>query len=437
MSIIVYSYIEPSFQEIPSSFCWGLEVDKIYQDIGSRYQLDKLFADCQQNPPQYLLIQGLEELGDNLAEVWRALDFLESLSVEIIAVNQPYNSSQFKVIGSEEKREKLTKIWRDIEQKIYSHKLKKSHAEKRLRAHLPPGKAPYGYQRGQENYLINRATAPIIRSFFERFLLYASLTDSVNYIKRKYNKKIALSTALNWLKNPVYRGDLAHKNKTIMANTHTAIISREESAQIERILKSHRRFSSRSTSARHCLAGLIKCQTCDSLYKINQVNQKRKEQKYLYLTPVQCFKNMPCPSLIYEKILKEIINIICQKLPQKSTNFNQINIEEVAEQFKSNIISKQQILSKLDNFIKENILDIKTAEIRKYQLNQEIVELKEKLAQLPPANLVKMSSDLALPQFWHDLSEPEKRFYLREFINQIYLDYNDNHELIINLEFVF
>ncbi|MCY7278155.1 MAG: recombinase family protein, partial [Phormidesmis sp. CAN_BIN44] len=54
-----------------------------------------------------------------------------------------------------------------------------------------------------------------------------------------------------------------------------------------------------------------------------------------------------------------------------------------------------------------------------YTLRTEIAQLQDKLAQLPPANLRAIAQTVSIPQFWLDLSEPERRFYFREFIRQI------------------
>jgi hypothetical protein len=45
--------------------------------------------------------------------------------------------------------------------------------------------------------------------------------------------------------------------------------------------------------------------------------------------------------------------------------------------------------------------------------------LQSKLDQLPPVNLERIAKTISLEQFWLDLSESERRFYLREFIKKI------------------
>ncbi len=49
------------------------------------------------------------------------------------------------------------------------------------------------------------------------------------------------------------------------------IISKEESAQVDRILRSNSRLSSRTASAPYSLAGLVLCNQCQQKMNINRV----------------------------------------------------------------------------------------------------------------------------------------------------------------------
>ncbi|MBE9222858.1 recombinase family protein [Cyanobacterium stanieri LEGE 03274] len=437
--IITYTYTNSIIDHLVESFFWGLEVDKNYQDIDSRDALNQLFSDCLNNSPNYLLIRSLHELGDSFADILRAIAFIESLNIEIIAIDQPYNSSQFKKISNPNQADKLHNIWQEIEKIIYQRKLQKGHGKNRLKNLPPPGRSPYGYQKGKEGYIINRSTAPIIKDFFEYYLKYASLRDSVRYLKEKYNKKISHSTALQWLKNPVYRGDLAYKNNCIISNTHTPIISREEASQIDRLLKSHRRIPSRSASSPHCLSGLVRCKICNSPTKITTVTQRRKQIKYVYITPINCPQEKSCSSWNYQKILVETINIICQDLPIIVNHINSPDVNIINQQIAQLIKEKKQIKNNLKSLVLNNILDKETAQIRTIKIENEISQLNNKLNSLPPNNLTDMIENLSLQQFWYDLSEQEKRFYLREFIKKIYiipnLQYSKQYQL--ELDFIF
>jgi hypothetical protein len=82
------------------------------------------------------------------------------------------------------------------------------------------------------------------------------------------------------------------------------------------------------------------------------------------------------------------------------------------------------------------ILDNTTADLRTYTLRSEIAELEQQRSQLPPANLPEIAQTLSIPQFWQDLSEAERRVYLREFIRQIQLR-REGNDWSVAIQFVF
>jgi hypothetical protein len=50
--------------------------------------------------------------------------------------------------------------------------------------------------------------------------------------------------------------------------------------------------------------------------------------------------------------------------------------------------------------------------------------------------LLAIAQLVSIPQFWLDLSEPERRFYFREFIRQIQI-HRDGGEWRIAIDFIF
>ena len=83
------------------------------------------------------------------------------------------------------------------------------------------------------------------------------------------------------------------------------------------------------------------------------------------------------------------------------------------------IVSQQAILDQLSVLIETGVLDQETAKLRRYKVQTEISQLESQLAILPLVNLPSVAQAVSIPQFWMDLSEVERRFYLREFIRQI------------------
>lgn len=326
---------------------------------------------------------------------------------------------------------------------IAGQKIREGHARNRLNALPPPGRAPYGYKRGKDRYAIDRTTAPVVKDFFEQFLLYGSLRGAVRYLTKRYGKKISTSTAQRWLTHPVYRGDLSYQDGEVVRDTHTPLISREEAAQIDRLLRRNRRFAPRTASADRSLAGLVWCERCGSSTTVTKVTIKGKSQFYLYLRPTQCGQKTEtdtgCKSMPYDRILDQVIEAICQTLPPavanlQSAQVGSLKFGEVKQQLERSLAEKEGILEQLPRLLTQGILDESSAQLRTQTLRQEMAILRSQLEQLPPVNLQELVQAVAIPQFWQDLSESERRFFFREFIHQV--QFSPDHEGI-SLRFVF
>ena len=296
---------------------------------------------------------------------------------------------------------------------------RQGHQRRRHQGLPPPGKAPYGYRKSRDCYLLDRTTAPVVKAFFDYFLRSGSLRGAVRYLEKRYGKKISLGTGQRWLRHPVYRGDLLYCDQTILANTHAAILSRDEAAQIDRLLRSHSQYPRRSASAPHCLAGLVHCQSCSSRYVVSSVTRRGQKKSYLYLRPQACPHRPKCSALNYGEVLATLIKFICDHLPSAAAVVDQPSVTARKQQLQREWQKRQWICEQLPALAQQGILDIETEQQRHYQLQGEMAQLQQQIDRLPPDDLLPMINAVSHPQFWHDLSETERRFYLREFIRSI------------------
>ncbi|MBW4632709.1 MAG: recombinase family protein [Iphinoe sp. HA4291-MV1] len=432
MKIFAYTYSDPLLEPIPDPTTWGWELDLIYQDLGKRTELQQLLNNCKTESPDCLLIRCLEELGDTVEEVSSCLAELEAMGITLIAVEQDYNSSQ----QTPNLRAELLKLLYEIQRQQRSRRIRQGHARNRLDAAPPPGRAPYGYRRGKGKYTIDRTTSPVIKDFFEHFLLYGSLRGAVRYLVKKYSKKISVTTGRRWLTNPVYRGDTAYQNGEIISNTHAPIITKEEAAQVDRLLRRNSRLPPRTASAPRSLAGLVVCHECQSYMTVTRVTMRNQEKEYLYLRPINCPKHPKCRALSYQEILEQTIQAVCRDLPLAVVGINFPQLDAVKNNLSEGISRQQEILNQLPSLLATGVLDAQTAQLRAYKLRTEISSLQAKLATLPPVNLRSVAQAVSIPQFWLDLSEAERRFYFREFIRQIEIIRQDK-EWKLQIIFIF
>ncbi|MDB9313173.1 recombinase family protein [Spirulina sp. CS-785/01] len=425
--IFAYLYSDPLLESPPDAGIWGVECDRVFRDLGNRTQLHTLLQTCEDTPPDYLLLRRLEELGETLEQVSQHLSHLEGKDIEIITTEQSYTSSHptFLQLLSEIQREQRRR------------RLRRGHAKNRIKRLPPPGKAPYGYRRGKERYILDRSTAPLVKAFFERYLLFGSLREAVGYLEKKYGKKISVTTGQRWLTNVVYRGDLQYQNGEVIANTHIPILTREEAAQIDRLLRRNRRLPPRTASASHSLTGLVVCQHCDSSMRITRTTSRGKGKDYCYVRPVSCPNRPKCKGIPYETLLNRTVYTICQTLPQAVSQQPGTDLGAVRGGIMAQIGEKQVICQQVADLHQQGILDATTADLRQYQLQTEMAQLQEKLSQLPPENLGAIAQTVSLPQFWFDLSEAERRFYFREFLKQIQIVRQNTKDWTVQLIFIF
>lgn len=388
----------------------------------TRSQWQQLVQDCTTEPIDCVVVRQLGDLGDSLQAVRERLSKLETLNIAIVVLAALHDSELDSLQQAEpDLSASFIQQVQALQYHQRSRRIQQGHARNRVNALPPPGKAPYGYRRGKTGYVIDRTTAPVVQDFFEQFLLYGSVRGAVRYLAKRYNKKIAPSTGQRWLTNPAYRGDLAYQDGNIVRDAHPAIISRDEAAQVDRLLKRNRRMPTRSASAPRSLAGLVKCGECQSAMTIAHVTTHNRQQDYLYLRPRTCPLRPKCSGLVYDEVLQATIQRICEELPRVVAEVELPDITQIKQGITGAIAAKQALLNQISALVESQVLDQATADLRRYTLRTEVAELQSQLAQLPPVNLQATAQTLSIPQFWYDLSETERRAYLREFIREIQL----------------
>jgi len=439
LRIVAYLYTNLLLERSPDPTEWGVGISRVYHDLsvapnsqlaaskGSspnqpRSQWQRLVQDCTIEPVDYVVVRQLGDLGDSLQAVRDRLAELEPLHIQVVELAsfadlETLKPSQLEPVVASSRLQQFNQL--QTQQR--RDRIRQGHARNRVNALPPPGKAPYGYRRGKTGYVLDRATAPVVQDFFEQFLLYGSVRGAVRYLAKRYNKKIAASTGQRWLTNPVYRGDLQYHDGHIVRDAHPAMISRDEAAQVDRLLRRNRRLPARSASAPRSLAGLVKCGECQSAMTIAHVTTHNRQQEYLYLRPRTCPLQPKCAGLAYDEVLQATIQQICEDLPRVVSEVELSDMTQIKQAIMGAITQKRSLLERIPALMESQVFDQDTAALRTYNLQTEIAELQNQLAQLPPVDLQATAKTLSIAQFWYDLSETERRAYFREFIREIQL----------------
>ena len=288
-----------------------------------------------------------------------------------------------------------------------------------------------------DTYEIDDRAAQLVRAFFDRFLLFGSIRGAVKDINQEREDRISVTTARRWLTSPVYRGDLKFKDGVTLRDTHPALLTREEAAQIDRWSRRNSPIASRSTSAPRALAGLVVCQTCDRPMRIVQATRKKQPIRnnqakvYRYLRCTTCRY-----SVNYELALTNTIQMVCQQLPERTAKLPEVPIESIKSHIELQIQRNKAQIVTLDTeseFEGGTPASEGDRQLQRYLLEGENAKLGEKRDQLPPGNLAAIAKAVSIEPFWRSLSESEQRAYLREFIKQISI----NADAEVKLEFFF
>jgi DNA invertase Pin-like site-specific DNA recombinase len=438
MTVLAYAYVDPYLEAAIAADSFGQVVDRVYIDhpvpTGERSALAELLQDCAKCPPAQVRVRQLGELGDSLADVVARINQLEAHGITLVAIDHSYTTTSIPL--SEADPARLVAVAETVQTQHRSGKLQAGHARHRVEVLPPPGRAPYGYRRGRYRYALDRATAPAVKDFFENFILYGSIRGAARFLDKTYGKRISASTAQRWLRHPVYRGDSLYKDGRVIRDTHTPIISREEAAQVDRLLRRNRQLPPKTVSAGRSLAGLIQCQECQSKLKVSRVTRPRQPQEYLYLRPIACGRAPSCRAIAYESVLNKTIDSICTQFPQAVENLETPPVASIKGQLLAQVAQKEQTLLQLPALQQQGILDETTANLRRYTLRSELSELQQQLSQLPPENLPQIAQTLSTQEFWQDLSEAERRVYLREFIQAVWIVRQED-DWDVHIQFVF
>ncbi|WP_008315600.1 recombinase family protein [Leptolyngbya sp. PCC 6406] len=436
MTVFAYLYTHPLLESAPPDDLWGAEVVRVYRDFGgdesqsgqSRPQLQQLLQDCAGGTVAEVRVRRWAELGNSPDAIAPIVTQLQEQGIQLTSLAEgPFPEGDVVAVVA---------ATAAIAQQQRRDSLRLGHARNRVKAQPPPGRAPYGYRRGKDRYTLDRAAAPVVKDFFEQFLLFGSLRGAVRYLAKTYGKRISASTGQRWLSHPVYRGDLLYQDGRVVRDTHTPILGRDEAAQVDRLLRRNRRLPPRTASAQRSLAGLVQCQECGSTLRVAPVSRPRRDQTYLYLRPSACPRAKPCGAIPYDAVLESTIATVCRDLPPAIATQPLPPIGAIQAGIQRQIAAKQDSLAQLPPLVAAGVLDETTADLRAYTLRSDIAALEQQRSQLPPENLPEIAQTLSIPQFWYDLSEAERRVYLREFIRQVEL-VREGQDWSVAIKFVF
>lgn len=306
----------------------------------NRPGFQKLLFEIMKGRVRTLIIKDLSRLGRDYLDVGYYLERIFPLyKVRVILVNDGYDSGKMgeTTAGLDIATKNLINEWysRDISTKIKSVVDMKKYAGEYVF-----GAVPYGYKKGEKKNTIvaDPAAAEVVRRIFSLAcqgntisriaqILNAEkvMTPSVYLklagIRKNYKTREfwTYESIRNILENRIYTGDseafkshvrrvgsnqvkqIPLEQRTVIENTHEAIISREEFFSARDVVKSNKKR--KGAPSQEVLTGYLVCGCCG-----NKMSNGKKQNRFYYCSSARYLPGGDCDKVkVSKERMKEIV----------------------------------------------------------------------------------------------------------------------------------
>ncbi|NJD01346.1 MAG: recombinase [Ruminiclostridium sp.] len=311
--------------------------DNVSGSAFDRAGLDKLKEDVERGRINLVLLKDLSRLGRNNAKTLLFLDYLEEYGVRILTFDGRYDSlNDNDTVGIETWANE--RYIRDISRKIRaSLKYKISKGDY-------IGNAPFGYKKStvEKNRLyVDEENSETVRLIFRLYRMgygYSSIARILNErgCQAPGGGNAWSNIAVRRITcNRVYTGDtvqgvsekisfkskktrrLPAANWIITANTHEAIISREEFSEVQKLRELRKKRMAPHKGKLHVFRDILVCGSCASrMYARN----KKNGQTFYICSKYYKYGRKACSShLVYEREMLDTVMAEIRKLVQDTT----------------------------------------------------------------------------------------------------------------------
>lgn len=291
---------------------------------------------------------------------------------------------------------------------------------------LISGALPLGLKNVDGKAVIDEKTVPIVIDLFNHFELNNSKRAVTQYLMKKYDFYITITSVSNMLSNEIYKG---HKRGN--PNFCPAIIEPERFDRIQ--LQKKRNVRVRQTNRYYVFTGLVECTSCNHAMIANTRIDYRYEREYIGYRCNQYHNHRVCThkKMISEPNLERIMLDNIKPAIQNYIARYEVQISTPAKP--KNDISK---LKEKQNNLKELYIN-GYVEFEEFKARCDDLQNKiDSIAVTPePRNLTPLKDFLKLDidNIYNAFSPQEKRAFWASIINKIYL--NDNNE-IVDIDFL-
>jgi site-specific DNA recombinase len=258
-----------------------------------RPALQRLLTDIRQGLVDVVVVYKVDRLTRSLADFAKIVELLDARGASFVAVTQQFNTTTS--MG------RLTLVllsFAQFEREVIGERIRDKVAASKRKGMWMGGTLPLGYDVLQRKLVINPDQASTVRRIYERYLELGS----VRFLKQELDRrgvtsKIKMSKSgvvsggkpfsrgalYHLLSNPVYVGEIPHKNER-HPGQHEALISRELWTEVQQRLNhgATRRGEGRKTvAAPSPLAGKLFDQGGEPLYVQGAAKGRRRYRYYV------------------------------------------------------------------------------------------------------------------------------------------------------------
>lgn len=376
---------------------WQL-IKTAYDDGGisggtmERPALQQLLADIREHRIDVIVVYKVDRLTRSLTDFARMVELFDSHNVSFVSVTQQFNTT------SSMGRLTLNVLlsFAQFEREVTGERIRDKIAASKKKGMWMGGFVPLGYDVLEKKLIINPQEAKTVRDIFNRYLelgcvrlLQAEIAEQGIRSKiREKSKKfgqgiLSRGTLYNLLANPVYIGQIRHKD-ICHPGQHEAIIDQTLWEQVQQRLGENTiKLNANRKTDISLLMGKLFDESGEGLTPSHAMKQGKRYRYYIskHLTTGPTNKDRPGWRLPAQEIERIIVQSIRQILDNHSAIMTTLQEAGIAAQYLPASLNAVSRASKKLEMGKENA-DLLPAIIERVNLQQEGLEITLSLTSL-------------------------------------------------------
>src|ERR1700739_4056778 len=215
-----------------------------------RPALQRLLGDIRARKIEIVVVYKVDRLTRSLADFAKIVEIFDAQGVSFVSVTQAFNTT------SSMGRLTLNVLlsFAQFEREVTGERIRDKIAASKKKGMWMGGQPALGYDVKERKLVVNEPEAATVRAIFRRYLELGSvraLRDDLSargfVSKRRVaadgspygGQRFSRGALYLMLKNPLYRGQIVHKDKTFLGE-HAAIVDEELWAKVQSLLEEHR-----------------------------------------------------------------------------------------------------------------------------------------------------------------------------------------------------